>query len=77
MQRKPNPSTLMLQTCIKSPDLFLSGGGGGAAADAFTYPILIPLVPLFWISGEISFVFQSQSGFCLICILEAKVMYIP
>ena len=26
-----------------------------------------PLVPLFWISGDISSGFQSQSGFCLIC----------
>ena len=29
-------------------------------------PILGPLVPLFWISGDISSGFQSQSGFCLI-----------
>ena len=26
-----------------------------------------PLVPLFWISGDVSSGFQSQSGFCLIC----------
>ena len=25
-----------------------------------------PLVPLFWISGDVSSGFQSQSGFCLI-----------
>ena len=29
-------------------------------------PILGPLVPLFWISGDVSSGFQSQSGFCLI-----------
>ena len=26
----------------------------------------VPLVPLFWISGDVSSGFQSQSGFCLI-----------
>ena len=36
-----------------------------------------PLVPLFWISGEVLSGFQSQSGFCLIYTVEAKVMYIP
>ena len=36
-----------------------------------------PLVPLFWISGDISSGFHSQNGFCLICIVEANVMYIP
>ena len=36
-----------------------------------------PLVPLFWISGDVSSVFTKQSGFCLICIAEANVMYIP
>ena len=36
-------------------------------ADTYTYPILGPLVPVFfWISGDVSSVFQSQSGFCLI-----------
>ena len=25
-----------------------------------------PLIPLFWISGDVSSRFQSQSGFCLI-----------
>ena len=30
-------------------------------------PILRLLVPLFWISGDVSSGFQSQSGFCLIC----------
>ena len=34
--------------------------------DTFTCPILGPLVTLFWISGDISSGFQSQSGFCLI-----------
>ena len=29
------------------------------------YPILGPLVPLFWISDDIFSRFQSQSGFCL------------
>ena len=33
---------------------------------------------LFWISGDVSSGFQSQSGFCLICyFVEADVMYIP
>ena len=42
-------------------------------------PILGPLVALFWISGDVSPGFQSQSsGFCLIHhIAEANVMYIP
>ena len=40
-------------------------------------PTFGPLVPLFWISGDISSGFQSQSGFCLIPIAEANVMYIP
>ena len=41
-------------------------------------PILGPLVSLFWISGDVSSGFQSQSGFCLMChIAEANVMYIP
>ena len=39
--------------------------------------ILGSLVPLFWISGDVSSGFQSQSGFCLIRIAEANVMYIP
>ena len=39
-------------------------------------PILGPLVPLFWISGNVSSGVQSQSG-CLIHIAEANVMYIP
>ena len=45
-------------------------------SDTFTCPILGPLVPLFWISGNVSSGFQSQSGFCLIRIAEANVMYI-
>ena len=36
-----------------------------------------PLVPLFWISGDVASGFQSQSGFCLIPIAEANVTYIP
>ena len=35
------------------------------------------LVSLFWISGDVSSGFQSQSVFCLIRIAEANVMYIP
>ena len=31
-----------------------------------TCPILVPLVPLFWISSDVSSRFQSQSWFCLI-----------
>ena len=37
-----------------------------------------PLVPLFWISGDVSSGVQSQSGFCLIhFFVEVNVMYIP
>ena len=32
----------------------------------YTCPFLGPLVPLFWISGDVSSGVQSQSGFCLI-----------
>ena len=46
-------------------------------SDTFTCPILGPLVPLFWISGDVSSGFQSQRGFCLICIAEVNLMYIP
>ena len=45
-------------------------------ADTFTSPILGPL-PLFWISGDVSFRFQIQSGICLNCIAEANIIYIP
>ena len=45
-------------------------------SDTFTCPFLGPLVPLFWISGDVSSGFQSQSGFCLIHIAETNVMYI-
>ena len=34
-------------------------------SDTFTCPILGPLVPLFWISGDVSSGFQSQSGSAL------------
>ena len=44
--------------------------------DTFTRPIMGPLVPLFWISGDVSSGFQSQSGFYLIHIVEENVMYI-
>ena len=33
---------------------------------SFFFSFLGPLVPLFWISGDVSPGFQSQSGFCLI-----------
>ena len=46
-------------------------------SNAFTYPILGPLVSLFWISGDVSSGFENQSGFCLICITETNAMYIP
>ena len=37
-----------------------------------------PQIPLFWISGDVSSGFQSQSGLCLIhFFVEANVMYIP
>ena len=43
-----------------------------------TCPFLGPLIPLFWISGDIFSWFESQSGFCLICFFaEANVMHIP
>ena len=29
-----------------------------------TCPFVGPLIPLFWISGDVSSGFQSQSGFC-------------
>ena len=35
-----------------------------------------PLVPLFWISGDVSSGLQSQRGSCLILIVEANVMYV-
>ena len=38
-------------------------------------PILGTLVPLFWISGDVSSGFQSQSRFCPIRI--GDVLYIP
>ena len=41
-----------------------------------TCPILGPLVPLFWISSDVSSGFQSQSGFCLIHNAVANLMYI-
>ena len=44
----------------------------------FFLVFLVPLVPLFWISGGIYSGFQSQSGSCLIHFFaEANVMYIP
>ena len=36
-----------------------------------------PLVPQFWISFDVSSGFQSQSGFCLIHIVQVNIMYIP
>ena len=36
-------------------------------ADTYTCIILGPRLSLFWISGDVSSGFQSQSGFCLIC----------
>ena len=45
---------------------------------ADTRHFLGPLVPLFWISSDVSSGFQSQSGFCRICfIVAANAMYIP
>ena len=32
---------------------------------------------LFWISGDVSYGFQSQGRFCLIWIVETNVMYMP
>ena len=42
-----------------------------------TCPFWGPVVPPFWISGDVSSGFQSQSGFCLIRNVDANVMYIP
>ena len=50
---------------MKSRQIF-SGNLNFYLSDTFTFPILRPLVPLFWISGDVSSGFQSQSGFCLI-----------
>ena len=44
---------------------------------ADTCPFWGPLVALFWISGDVSSGFQSQSGFCFIQIAEPNVMHIP
>ena len=44
-------------------------------ADTFTCPFLGPLVSLFWISGDVSSWFRSQSEFCFSCIEEANVMH--
>ena len=35
------------------------------------------LAPLFWISGNVSSGFESQSGFWVIRVAEANIMYIP
>ena len=35
-----------------------------------------PLVPLVWISGDVSSGFQSQSGFCLICTFCGSECYV-
>ena len=43
-------------------------------ADTFTCPVPKPLL---WIPGGVSSGFQKQSGFYLICIVKANVMYIP
>ena len=45
--------------------------------DTLHVPLYFPLVPLFWISGNVFSGFQSQSGFCLIYIVEVNVTYIP
>ena len=44
---------------------------------SFSNVLIWPLLPLFWISGDVSSGCQRQSGFCLICIVEANVKYIP
>ena len=36
-------------------------------------PSLGPLVPLLWVSGDVSSEFQSQSGFCLIRFLRRRI----
>ena len=46
-------------------------------SDTITCPILGSLVPLLWISGDVSSGFQRQNVFCLIWIVKANVMYIP
>ena len=42
-------------------------------ADTYACPILGPLVPLFWISGD----FKVRIGSPLFAFAEANVMYIP
>ena len=44
---------------------------------ADTCPFLGPLVPLFWISGDVFSVFQSQSGFYFIHIAEVNIICVP
>ena len=45
-------------------------------ANTLTCPILGPLVPLFWISGDVSSGFQSHV-FCIVGIVEANAVYVP
>ena len=40
--------------------------------NTLTCPILRPLVPMFWISGDVSSGFQHDSGFCLISFCRGK-----
>ena len=69
---------MVLEACLSIGirDLILINNFFKKSFLADTYPFGGPLVPLFWISGDISSGFQSQSGFCLIhFFVEVNVMY--
>ena len=44
-------------------------------SDTFPCRILGPLVPLFWISGDVSSGFQRQRGFCFLRFVQMNVVY--
>ena len=54
------PNWKIYRKPIETDNFFLKVFGG------HTCPFWGPLVPLFWISGDVSSGVQSQSGFCLI-----------
>ena len=82
-----SPSSVYLDSDIYVTTIYM--GCSASATKSFffkviltdtTCPILGPLVPLFWISGDVFSGFQSQSGFYLIHLIhigEVNVMYIP
>ena len=62
----PPPSSPKVKTFLKM-----------ILADRCTCPILGPLVPLFWISGDISSDFKAIMDSALFAFTEANVIYIP